>query len=253
MSTTVLACTFVDKINASAKAICLNKLMSIKCIAFDLDNTLWECDPLIIRAEQKFYEWLDSSYPKITQKYNNDQLVAHRMSFMKARPDQHHDLTTLRKDWMRQLAKEFAMDDEFVEPGFKTFLRYRNQVTFYEGALDMLENLSKQYSLGVISNGNADVHQIGIGHYFDFVTSSEAAGVAKPDEAIFHHAMGLSNNDMSETVYVGDDPVRDVLGAQQVGMKAIWYNPSLSPWPGGKSPAAVIRHHNELEDKIKQL
>lgn len=227
--------------------------MTIKCIAFDLDNTLWECDPLIIRAEQKFYDWLTEYYPKITNKYSNDHLIAHRIAFMKAHPEQHHNLTDLRKDWMRQLASEFSMDTEFVEPGFYEFWRHRNQVSFYDGVLEVLEKLAKNYSLGVISNGNADVHHIGIGHYFDFVTSSEDAGVAKPHEDIFHHAVSLSAHDINETVYVGDDPVRDVVGAQNIGMKAIWYNPKQQPWPGGQNPAAVIKHHHELEDKIDQL
>jgi putative hydrolase of the HAD superfamily len=85
------------------------------------------------------------------------------------------------------------------------------------------------------------------------VLSSEIAGVAKPHEDIFHHAVRLAESETHQTVYVGDDPKRDILGAQQVGMHGIWYNPELKPWPGGKTPAAVIQHHSQLKDKIEKL
>ncbi len=227
--------------------------MTIKCIAFDLDNTLWAVNPVIAKAEQGFYKWLALYHPKITQKYTGEALIQHRMDYMQTRPELHHNLTDLRKKWMRVLADEVGYDHSYVESGFDIFWSARNEVTFYEGVLDMLENLSKKYSLGVITNGNADVNKIGIGHFFDFSLSSERAGVSKPHEDIFHQAMEMSEYELHETVYVGDDPVRDVLGAQQVGMKAIWYNPTLEPWPGGQTPAAVFQHYDQLEDKIVNL
>lgn len=228
--------------------------MTIRCITFDLDDTLWECHPVIEQAEQRFYQWLVSSYPKITEKYSEAELIADRMAFMRSRPEsQHHNLTKLRKSWMKHLANNAGYDYSLVEPGFEVFWLARNEVTFYEGALDILEKLSNNYTLGVISNGNADVNHIGVGHLFDFSLSSEAAGVAKPHQDIFHQAVKMSECEIHEMVYVGDDPKRDILGAQQAGMHAIWYNPSLKPWPGGKTPTAVIQDHAELEDIISKL
>ncbi len=234
--------------------------MTIRCIAFDLDDTLWECHPVIERAEHRFYEWLQSYYPKISQKYSEADLITHRMAFMRSHPDNRHDLTTLRKQWMRQLANEVGYDltqnaqaRSFVENGFEVFWLARNEVTFFDDTLMHLEDLSTRYSLGVISNGNADVHHIGVGHLFDFVLSSEVAGVAKPHPNIFEQALKLAQTERNETVYVGDDPKRDVLGAHGAGIHAIWFNPSLKPWPGGQTPTAVIQHLDQLEDKISKL
>jgi len=231
--------------------------MTIRCIAFDLDDTLWECHPVIERAEHRFYEWLESYYPKISQKYSEAELITHRMAFMQAHPDNRHDLTYLRKAWMMQLADEVGydlkQDKSFISNGFEVFWLARNDVTFFDGTLDILEQLTSRYSLGVISNGNADVHHIGVGHLFDFVLSSETAGVAKPHPDIFEQALGLSNTEKHETVYVGDDPKRDILGAHGAGIHAIWFNPSLKPWPGGQTPTAVIQHLDQLEDKIAHL
>ena len=227
--------------------------MTIKCIAFDLDDTLWECHPVIRRAEQTFYQWLQTYYPKITQKYSEVELIEHRTAFMKAQQDKRHDLTYLRKRWMEKLADEVGYDYSLVESGFEVFWLARNDVTFFDGTLDILESLSRRFTLGVISNGNADVNHIGVGHLFDFALSSEAAGVAKPHQDIFNQALQLANSKNKEMVYVGDDPKRDILGAHNAGLHAIWFNPALKPWPGGKNPSAVIRHLNQLEDKIRQL
>jgi len=224
--------------------------MTIQCIAFDLDDTLWECHPVIMRAEQCFYDWLKLYYPKISQKYSYDALIQHRMAFMQSCPDNRHNMTALRKDWLKRLAGEAGYDDSLIESGFEVFWLARNQVTFFDGVLEILNDLSKRYKLGVISNGNADVNHIGVGHLFDFVLSSEKAGVAKPHEDIFHQAVKLAEVDKHEMVYVGDDPERDVLGALSAGLHAIWYNPTLQPWPGGKTPTAVIQQFNELEETI---
>lgn len=248
--------------SANSVCLCLNINMTIKTIAFDLDNTLWDCDPLIIKGEEKFYQWLHDVYPKITRKLSADKLISHRMEFVQAQPERHFDLTTLRKDWMRHLAVdigEVVIDNEdefetnYIDAGFHIFWHERNNVVFYDGVMQMLENLSKKYSLGVITNGNADVNYIGIGDYFDFALSSQAAGVAKPHQDIFQQALEISGSKIENTVYVGDDPKCDVLGPQNIGMRAIWYNPRLKPWPGGKTPAAVFQHHHELEDKINKL
>jgi len=227
--------------------------MTIRCIAFDLDDTLWECQPVIERAEARYYAWLQSVYPKICEKYSAEELVEHRMSFMRTLPEYRHNLTYLRKHWMKSLMDEFGYDYDQIDAGFDVFWLARNEVTFYDGSLENLQSLATRYSLGVISNGNADVHHIGVGHLFDFVISSEKAGVAKPHADIFHQALKLANVAKHEAVYVGDDPERDIVGAQQAGMKAIWFNPKLKPWPGGLAPYAVIQHLDELEDIITRI
>ena len=227
--------------------------MTIKCIAFDLDDTLWDCHSVIMRAEQRFYDWLKLYYPKICEKYSDDALIQHRNDFLKANKKYSHDMTALRKAWLKVLAKESGYDDHLVESGFKLFWLARNEVSFFDGALDVLKTLSKQYKLGVISNGNADVHHIGVGHLFDFVHSSEKAGVAKPHPDIFYQALTMAGVDADEMLYVGDDPERDILGALSAGLHAIWYNPALQPWPGGQVPTAVIRDLSELKPAIKNI
>jgi hypothetical protein len=46
--------------------------------------------------------------------------------------------------------------------------------------------------------------------------------VQKPDPRIFAHALAQIGCRASDTWFVGDHPVNDVLGAAAVGLRAIW-------------------------------
>jgi len=227
--------------------------MTIRCITFDLDDTLWECKPVIIRAEQRFYDWLSQHYPKITERYSFDQMLTHRMAYMKARPELHHDLTRLRKLWLASLADDAHYDQSLVEQGFRVFWLARNEVEFYHGAIDILEQLAKEYTLGVITNGNADVNHIGVGDLFSFSVHAEEAGAAKPHPDIFQLALKKANLPPQQVLHIGDDPDKDVRGAKKAGMLAIWVNFSNTSWEGEYPPDAIVTRLNELESTIKQF
>ncbi len=42
--------------------------MKVRAICFDLDNTLWDVWPVIMRAEQKMYDFLAQRYPRVVAK-----------------------------------------------------------------------------------------------------------------------------------------------------------------------------------------
>ncbi|HGG60461.1 MAG TPA: HAD family hydrolase [Gammaproteobacteria bacterium] len=219
---------------------------AIRCITFDLDDTLWDCHPIIWRAERRFYAWLQARYPRITDEFDPDALVRHRIRFMRARPELMHNLTALRKLWLRELARRGEYGEELVEPGFRVFWEARNEVELYEHVEATLEALGERYTIGAISNGNADVNFIGIGHLFDFTVNSEEAGRAKPHPAIFHLAAEKAGIDASRMLHVGDDPQTDVLGALGAGARAAWVTSEPESWTHEKKPDLVVAHVGEL-------
>jgi FMN hydrolase / 5-amino-6-(5-phospho-D-ribitylamino)uracil phosphatase len=222
----------------------------IKCITFDLDETLWACAPVIERAEQALYEWLAEHYPLICEVYTLDDMRAHRQALLASRTDLRHDMTALRREWIAQLADEVGYSREMVEPAVNYFRQHRNRVMLFEETLPLLKRLRQTYRLGAITNGNAQLDCIGVDHLFDFIVYSADAGVAKPEAAIFHRALTCAQTEPAAAVHVGDDPANDILGAGCVGMRTIWYNPAMAPWPGGREPDAVIRSLSELENVL---
>lgn len=224
--------------------------MKVECITFDLDDTLWAVGPAINRAEETFYAWLEQHYPTISLRYTHEQLIEHRREYFREFPELGHDLTGLRKQWLAHIAKETGHAEDLVEPAFRVFWEGRNAVELYPHASESLSSLKARYCVGAITNGNADVDHIGIGHLFDFVVTSERAGVAKPAPEIFELALESANVEPGSAVHVGDDPKRDVLAAKAVGMRSIWFNPDFDMWPGGDPPDAVVRCLSQLANVL---
>ena len=40
-------------------------MLNIEAITMDLDDTLWDCHPVINKAEERLWNWLKTNYPKI--------------------------------------------------------------------------------------------------------------------------------------------------------------------------------------------
>jgi putative hydrolase of the HAD superfamily len=221
--------------------------MHIRCVTFDLDDTLWWCAPVIQRAEARFYAWLEAHYPQIPARYRPEDLLEHRKGFMRERPQLAHDLTTLRKHWLRLLAEEGGYDETLVEPGFTVYWEARNEVEVFDETHDLLQRLRADFRLGAVTNGNADVRRIGIDHYFDFVIRSEEIGAAKPHPEIFMAALLAGEVSAGEAVHVGDDPVRDIQGAAEAGLRTIWVNLREDDWPlEGVRPSATVTRLDEV-------
>ncbi len=223
---------------------------SVDCVTLDLDDTLWDCLPVLERAERAFHAFIDEHLPRVSERHDEASLAAHRQQHYRRHPEHAHDLTASRKHWLASVAAEFGYGAELVEPAFAAFLTARNQVELYESAEPCLRMLSSRFTLGAITNGNADLAAIGIDHYFDFVVTPAEAGAAKPSPRMFLAALTAAGAEPTCAVHVGDDPERDILGAAAVGMRTVWINASLAPWPGGRLPDAVVRHIGELEQVL---
>jgi FMN hydrolase / 5-amino-6-(5-phospho-D-ribitylamino)uracil phosphatase len=205
----------------------------IKVIAFDLDDTLWPCMPTIERAEAATYQWLQQSYPRITDAYDERDLLEFRKAFMKSDEIYRIDLSLMRRDMLAQLAQEFGYQVEpMVEQGFELFYRLRHDVSFYDDVFPVLQRLKPQYQLGSISNGNASAGLTPLNEYFDYYLNAADVMARKPDQRIFGHFCESLNIEPDECLYVGDDPVYDVVGARDAGMRTVWVNRDNSmTWP----------------------
>ncbi len=208
-------------------------LAEVRAISFDLDFTLWDLGGVIQRAEQRMREFLAQSYPRTVEHLDSEALAERRRMLLKQRPELRHNVTAWRKAGLAELAALAGYGETLVEEAFAVFLDARHEVTPYPDTVPLLEALRPHYRLGVITNGNADVHRIGLGGYFDFVVSAVDIGAAKPDHLIFeaaHHRAGVMPE---QILHVGDEPESDVFGAASYGMRAAWIDRDGREWPEG--------------------
>jgi putative hydrolase of the HAD superfamily len=65
----------------------------------------------------------------------------------------------------------------------------------------------------------------GLRRFFRVVVISSVLGRAKPDRAIFAHALDEIGARADEAWHVGDDPEADALGAVRAGLRAVLLDP----------------------------
>jgi FMN hydrolase / 5-amino-6-(5-phospho-D-ribitylamino)uracil phosphatase len=210
--------------------------MPIRALCFDLDNTLWDVWPVIRNAEQAMYEFLAQRYPRIVASFTVEAMREAREQTAARYPQMKHDFTFLRKQTLREHADEFGYAECMVEEAFEVFIQARNRVELYEDVLPALETLKKRYRLFTASNGNADLTQIGLAHYFERSVAAREVGALKPDPVIFHKAIEGTDLSPREVIYVGDDPLLDVVGSRSAGMHPIWIDRVGEPWPADIPP-----------------
>jgi putative hydrolase of the HAD superfamily len=82
------------------------------------------------------------------------------------------------------------------------------------------------FRLGLVSNacGNAAVlcEEFGYTPLLSAIVDSHCFGIAKPDPAIFRHALALLGTGPERAAFVGDSLDRDIEPARRLGMMTIW-------------------------------
>lgn len=194
----------------------------IEAISLDLDDTLWPVVPALIGAEEAMHCWLAERAPATAALCSLDRLREMRLVIAMANAERAHDMGWLRLESLRQALREGGDDPALAVGAFNAFMDGRQRVTLYEDVEEILGRWKSRYCLLVVTNGNADIGRIGIGHYFAASIAAHEVGVGKPDRRIFEHACATVGVAPSRVLHIGDDLELDVMGARGAGMHAAW-------------------------------
>jgi putative hydrolase of the HAD superfamily len=200
----------------------------VKLITFDLDNTLWDVDSVIRKAETGLRAWLQAEVPDVVTNYSPENMATLRAQLLEENPAWRHDLSRLRAELLYRAIRLSGYDErearKHAADAFAVFLEARHQVEFFDGALDALEALAREFVLGALTNGNADFRKLQLDRFFSFGYSAASVGVGKPAPDIFHAALRHASASAPEAIHVGDHLVDDIHGANEVGLHTIWVN-----------------------------
>ena len=165
-----------------------------------------------------------------------------------------HHISLFRLSFIERLLQHHGVPggeaESAASEAFTAFLSQRHKVVLYANAHSVLNTLGRQFQLGALTNGNADVRKTQIGSCFHYAWRAEEFGVSKPDPALFHQAFEQAGVSADEVIHVGDCHDNDVSGAVSAGAKAIWFSPD-----GGVSEIAssVVQELSELPAAIERL
>ena len=212
-----------------------------KHIFFDLDRTLWDFDKNALEAYCDIYEKYDLhqkgvfSFEAFTESYlrNNAELWA---LYVEGKIEKSY-LTWRRFEVTLldfgindpELAKQIGIDYITISP---------KKTNLFPNSIETLEYLSEKYHLHIITNGFEEVQfnklrNAGLDKFFDKVITSEAAGCKKPENCIFEYAIEKANALPADCLMIGDDIEVDIIGAQNVGMDTVYFNPNRIAHNGG--------------------
>lgn len=219
----------------------------IKAVTLDLDDTLWPIWPTIQRAELALSSWLAHRAPGAAAMFADTRTrLEIRAHVVQSRPELGHDLSAIRLESIRTALHRTQEDSGLAEPAFEVFFAERMRVELFDDVLPALAALSSRFPLIALSNGNAHVARVGLGHFFAHSLSASEFGVAKPDSRIFHAAASKVGVSSDAVLHVGDDAVLDVLGALGAGMQAVWVNRGQHAWGHAQEPHHTVENLTQL-------
>lgn len=202
----------------------------IKAILFDLDDTLFDhahASGVALKTLHERHAGADIPLEEFSAKHGELLEIYHQRFLSGA-----YTLDQARAERMMALFASFGelLDDEVawqIASEYRELHQTNRQLV--EGARELLDDLSKEFALAIVTNNSsaeqyAKLAHLGIANHFKAVVISEEVGVMKPDAAIYFAALDRLGCEPHEAVMIGDNLQADVLGAQDAGIAAVWFN-----------------------------
>ncbi len=223
-------------------------LADIKVLSFDLDDTLWDCAPVIEKAELALREWMSEHTPKVINEWDADSIANRRANIVRTHPEIACDMTLLRHKMIEGALTDAGYPSQFTDDAFEVFYQARSEVSLYDNVHTVLESLGKQYALAVITNGNADLSLIGLADKFSHIQRASINNAPKPEAQMFNACLQEFGIAAHQLAHIGDNVVTDVGGAQSIGARTVWFQQPNALWPEEQTkPDASVASLKELQ------
>lgn len=189
----------------------------IACIYFDLDNTLIDRNAALMGCLETFFEeYLPKVYfyneqPEIEE--NDDWGYVDRSDFVA---------------WFIQKYQPWGWEEEslwnYIQTNISSYV-----VPASTTLLQKLQQLQQNYRLGILTNGSISNQSRKIKQaQLDTIFSSRQIHISqqyqleKPNPLLFERILKQEQLRPEQLLYVGDDPINDIVGPAQLGIATCW-------------------------------
>lgn len=229
----------------------------IKAVLFDIDNTLYSYD----QAHAFGWEAL-CAYAKAHLAMDEETLdrsLKHAAQTVKTRLDADcaalHDRTLRCQVMLEQNGLPLYHAAAMGELYWDTLIRSSRPAP---GIMDCLPKLKEAgYILGIGTDMTIEyqlkkLEKLQILPFFDFIVSSEEVNVEKPHRKLFLTCAAKAGVSPEECLFIGDSLKKDVLGAKNAGMKALWFCPDAEQ--AAQHPETEsISHFGQLAKRLTEM
>jgi len=213
--------------------------MPIKAVLFDLDNTVLDRT----RTLELYLAWQADDYLNLS----HDDCEQFIERFMKL----DNNGMTAKEEVYAELISVFNISDHTADELTQIYReqlgRFCCEKRHIKDAVSTIK--SHGFKTGIVSNGKTPFQEnklsdIGMTDDFDTIVVSDAVSIRKPDAEIFKLACYKLGVTTKECVFVGDNPVADIEGANNVGMFSVFI-PSRH-YPACANADAICRDLRDL-------
>jgi putative hydrolase of the HAD superfamily len=219
----------------------------MKSVIFDLDGTLLDRDASV-------EQFISVQYDRLSEHLSHIPKNDYTARFIELDCHGH----VWKDEVYQSLVSEFAVEGMSWQSLLEDYeMQFQFHCVPFQFLTEMLNELKKQdYLLGIITNGRSPfqaraIDGLGIRDYFDAILISEVEQVRKPQVEIFQRAMNQLAVLASDSVFVGDHPEADIVGAKGAMMKTIWKR--NSSWKEAKEADATIDELSEIPPILAQF
>jgi len=220
----------------------------IDAVLFDLDETLLD-------RTSSLRAFLGDQFERFSERLGSASLDEWRDRFLALDQRGHVHKTFVYPEILREFG-----GDASAERGL--FADYNSHFAAFAMPFDgMATTLAAIRTLGlpigIVTNGETDfqtkhIEALGLNSLVDAILISEREGLRKPDAGLFHRAADRLFVSSERCLFVGDNPVADILGAAATGMQTAWFRGSMD-WPFDQlpNPGAAIDRLEAVLDLLK--
>ena len=209
-----------------------------KVIFFDLYQTLLDVQ-LSIRGERLSREEEVPGWRVLARALSSDRVIDAdelRSSYDKRRDEfyaqhdkaiYHHNLLLLLSQSLEEDFDIRLSTEQAIQLLYEFRKATRGYLRLYPKTKATLEKLAERYTLSTASYTQSsytqlELRELDIEKFFSFFVYTSDVGYRKDSPEFYKRALEIVGENISDCIMVGDNPVRDIIGAQRIGMMTVF-------------------------------
>lgn len=155
---------------------------------------------------------------------------------------------------LQELVSRFGLPGSAIERLLSVFRLHEPRLRLPRESAAVLRELRRDWKLGILTNGRPDVQArkiaaLGLSDVVDVVVYGLDTGAGKPELAAFSTVLDRLRVEPRESVFVGDDPRCDIMGARRAGMRTVRIRRGVH----GQAPVTPDDEADVAVDSLKEV
>ncbi|MDA8169858.1 MAG: HAD family hydrolase [Nitrospiraceae bacterium] len=234
--------------------------MKRQAVFFDLYGTLIdiftdEQDPWVYSALSQYlgYHLVRISPEELKKTYFEEIRLSLNLS---NEPHSEVDIYKIFYEIMRRYGQDRPAKSAVIAVSMLYRSLTRRRFGLFSNVSNAVSAIARLYKIAIISDAQwvftePEMEMLGLTRFFRTALLSSRFGYKKPDTRLFHTAMSRLWVKPEDSVYIGDNPEKDLVGAKKAGMKFIMFRGGGGPFDF--KPDARFSDYSELEGVVKKV